>query len=878
MKSFILFFLFPAFIFSPLHAQDHRADSLYAIWSDTSNTAEDRVEAFYQRFDPLINEVENPETIRWAQGIIEARTLVQDLGKTQYLGRFLFLESATYLFMMNDMEKSCQIGREAIQKSLEVQDYETADIAHHFLRNCSDNNIDEMLEQALSLDTLMADQIPLYNALIRTYFGKSHLPEALDLAQRVILFVEANNLIDHLNHSVTLGLVGNTHLITGNYAEAENYLLPSLTYAKKSNFSPEIGSSFIDLATLYIDKKDLTKARLYLDSAMVYMVDRQDCAPCMAKARRVEAGLKNLEEKYPLALKELLALQDYYDTQPLTLDYNLGKYYAELSNSYLGMHQYASAISAALTGIEKSHGNLYGSLQSYENIYKAYESIGNDEKAFEYYKKYIDARDEITQVRNAQLVTKQELAFQYQQQHLADSLRREQKNAQQEFVFQQEINRQKNNRNLFLALGVLATLIALGMYTRYRFVQKNKKQLEEKNKSIEIEKKRAEASEKAKHQFLANMSHEIRTPMNAIKGMTDILLRKDPRPQQMSYLNAIKESSNSLLVIINDILDMSKIEAGKIELESIPFSLEDVIQNVVMISHFKAEEKGLLIQVNKEDELPVVQGDPTRLHQVLLNLLDNAIKFTEKGVVTLQLETEVSADQNELMTHFCISDTGVGIGEDRLEKIFESFEQAYSDTSRKFGGTGLGLTISRRLVQLQGGEIQAKSSKGKGSQFHVTIPYQLSKEHSTQIAATGVQSQLSQVLKGIRVLLVEDNHFNAIVAQEELEDSIDEVQVELAENGLIAVEKVTHGAYDVVLMDVQMPVMNGYEATEAIRQLSNGKSQIPIIAMTANVMREEVDRCYEAGMNDFIGKPFDTQDLLSKIQKLKRFSNSEILG
>ncbi len=878
MKSFIFFLLFPTLISSSLLAQDHRTDSLFAIWSDTSNTAVDRVEAFYQRFNPLVNEVGNPEAIRWASGILEVRMLAEELGKTEYLGRFLFLESATYLYITNEVEKSCQTGKEAVQKSLAVKDFETADIALLFLRHCSDSTLDEMLERALSLDTLVAEQIPLYNALIRSYFSRSHLPEVLDLAQRVLLFTEANNLVDHLNHSETLGLVGNTHLITGNYTEAENYLLPSLTYAKNSNFTPEIGSSFIDLATLYIAKENLTKARLYLDSAKVYMTDRLDCAPCMAKAQRVEAGLKNLEGKYPQALQELLALQEYYDTNPITVDYNIGKYYAELSNSYLGMHQYTSAISAALMGIEKSNGNLYGSLQSYDNIYKAYETIGNNEKAFEFYKKYIDAREEITKVRNAQLVTKQELAFQYRQQHLADSLRREQQNAEQEFIFQQEINRQKNNRNLFLALGVLATFIALGTYARYRFVQKTKKQLEAKNKSIEVEKKRAEASEQAKHQFLANMSHEIRTPMNAIKGMTDILLRKDPQPQQLSYLNAIKESSNSLLIIINDILDMSKIEAGKIELESIHFSLEEVIQNVVMISHFKAEEKGLIIQVNMENDFPTVQGDPTRLHQVLLNLLDNAIKFTEKGIVTLQLETEVSPDQNALLTHFCISDTGVGIGEDRLEKIFESFEQAYSDTSRKFGGTGLGLSISRKLVELQGGAIKAKSSKGKGSQFHVTIPYPLSKINHTPKTSPPVHHEISQDLQGIRVLLVEDNHFNAIVAQEELEDSIDQVQVDLAENGVIALEKVTHGAYDIVLMDVQMPLMNGYEATEAIRKLSNGKSKIPIIAMTANVMKEEVERCYEAGMNDFIGKPFDTQDLLSKIQNLTNFSQTELSG
>lgn len=386
---------------------------------------------------------------------------------------------------------------------------------------------------------------------------------------------------------------------------------------------------------------------------------------------------------------------------------------------------------------------------------------------------------------------------------------------------------------------------------------------------IESEKEKAQASEQAKHLFLANMSHEIRTPMNAIKGMTDILLRREPQTEQLSYLNAIKESSNSLLVIINDILDMSKIEAGKIDLERIPFSVEQVIQNVQTITQFKAEEKGLLLQTNISENTPAyVQGDPTRLHQVLLNLVGNAIKFTEKGVVTIQLKTGMVEAENKVMVHFCVSDTGVGIGAGRMEKIFETFEQAYSDTSRKFGGTGLGLSISKKLVEIQQGEIWAESQKGKGSKFFFSIPYELSHQAKDSTAIPAAADNHAATLKAIKVLLVEDNQFNAIVAQEELEDAIEEVLVEVAENGVIAVEKVSHTDFDIILMDVQMPVMNGYEATKAIRDLSNGKSQIPIIAMTANVMKEEVERCYEAGMNDFIGKPFDIEDLLSKIKKL----------
>ncbi|MBI1191815.1 MAG: response regulator [Bacteroidetes bacterium] len=380
------------------------------------------------------------------------------------------------------------------------------------------------------------------------------------------------------------------------------------------------------------------------------------------------------------------------------------------------------------------------------------------------------------------------------------------------------------------------------------------------------EKEKAQASERSKQQFLANMSHEIRTPMNAIKGMTDILLRREPKADQMEYLKGIKQSSDSLLVIIDDILDLSKIEAGKIELESVPFSLHELVNNVHVIMKFRAEEKGLELLKNLPEDDVWIKGDSTRLRQVLINLLGNAIKFTDKGVVTTTVQ--VTRNEGRLHVHFTVSDTGVGIGEDRLEKIFESFEQAYSDTTRKFGGTGLGLSISKKLVELHGGKIWAESKKGIGSQFHFTISCEEASEVSTEIIEPIDLVESQQKLKGLRILVVEDNHFNAVVAQQELEDAIPEVIVELASNGSIAVEKVKSGNYDIVLMDVQMPVMNGYEATKAIRALQADQSNVPIVAMTANVLKNEVESCYEAGMNDFIGKPFDTDVLIAKIQKL----------
>ncbi|WP_367391979.1 ATP-binding protein [Lewinella sp. LCG006] len=872
MKYFQYVFLLIGVVFLavPAKAQPTRADSLFAIWSDKTNSDEVRVEAFYQRFNPLENEGYNPEARRWSPGLQEAIELAPKTGKEAYMGRFLSLAAGTYIFYTKELDKACTIGEEAFEVSMKFKDYNSAFASLFLLRSCKGLNMVTLLENNLSLDTLVAEQIPLYSNLVLAYYKKSRLPESLELALKAIEIAEESKPVNHFVLAEILDIAGGVHSQIGNYEEAERYLFSSLDHAKKSNFDPAIGSAMIGLGFMNKEKEDLAKAKIYLDSAMVFMEDKQNCEPCMAKARWLSAGVKNLEGNHSDALKELLDIKAYYDSDPVNTNYNVGIYYSELSSAYLGLKQYNNAIAAALSGIEITKANQYSSLQSYENIYKAFTALGNDKKAFEYYQKYVSTRDEITQLRNSQQVTKQELTFQYEQQRLADSLRVEQQKLQQKFVLQKEISRQKNSRNIFLAFGVIAAIIAFGMYSRYRFVQKTKTQLEEKNKLIKAEKKKAEASEKAKHQFLANMSHEIRTPMNAIKGMTDILLRREPQAQQLPYLQGIKQSSDSLLFIINDILDLSKIESGKIELEETPFSLAEELTLVRNMMQFKAEEKSLELYTKFPMDLPEVIGDPTRLRQILINLVGNAIKFTEKGVVTIRLQTETPT-ADSLAIQCTVSDTGVGIGADRLEKIFESFEQAYSDTSRKFGGTGLGLSISKKLVGLQGGKIWVESQKEQGSQFHFTLTYPLATaaDHIQPTDMSTVErDSLANNLAVLQILLVEDNEFNAIVAKEELEDAIPGLQLTLAENGAIALEKLRSQDYDLILMDVQMPVMNGYEATEKIRSLDNGKARIPIIAMTANVMKEEVERCYEAGMDDFIGKPFDTDELLRKMHQL----------
>mgnify|MGYP005843845153 CR=1 FL=1 len=413
-------------------------------------------------------------------------------------------------------------------------------------------------------------------------------------------------------------------------------------------------------------------------------------------------------------------------------------------------------------------------------------------------------------------------------------------------------------------LSLTVSPMEIGGKKRFTAICRDISSQKEAEESLISARKAAEAASRTKSAFLANMSHEIRTPMNAVIGLSHLCLQTELAPKQRDYLEKVHNSAHSLLGILNDILDLSKIESGRLEVEEIPFDLAEELNRLHTIVDAKVETNPLHFKVEYPSKMPSrLLGDPLRLGQVLTNLVGNAVKFTEQGEIAVAVAV-ITEDEQEITLSFTVRDSGIGMTQEQCARLFQPFSQADTSTTRKYGGTGLGLAISRQLVELMGGEIRVESEPGKGSSFIFTLPLKKSTSISSAVAAPLQSAQAAAKLSGAHLLLAEDDEVNRLVARELLARL--GIRLTTVEDGAQALERLAYEKFDGVLLDLQMPVMDGITAAGKIREHAKFKD-LPIIAMTANAMAEDLKRCQQAGMNDHIAKPIEPEKMVATLSK-----------
>jgi len=423
----------------------------------------------------------------------------------------------------------------------------------------------------------------------------------------------------------------------------------------------------------------------------------------------------------------------------------------------------------------------------------------------------------------------------------------------------------KKAKTLGTIMAVIAVIASLFSFSYVAYKVRQQQHLIAR---LNVSEKKAKVAAQAKENFLANMSHEIRTPLNAILGFTNLLQRRNIDKESKGIILTIQRSGENLLAIINDVLDLSKIEAGMMRIESAPFSIRGLVHSIETMFLLKAAEKHLVLTTSVNDDMPdTLEGDATRLTQILVNLLGNAIKFTSNGNISIKIEKKGITD-NIVNTLIKVSDTGIGIEKEKLNTIFERFQQAEDTVTRRYGGTGLGLSIVQELVLLQHGTITAESRPGAGTTFSIIIPYKISSEDITPVSKS-LPEEIETGFDGVKVLVVEDNEINQSLIRH-LFDSW-QLEFEMARNGKEALEKLKHRQYNLVLMDIQMPEMDGYSATQEIRQTL--KLDTPIIAMTAHALAGEREKCLSYGMNEYISKPLREDQLRQLIARFVKIDN-----
>lgn len=635
---------------------------------------------------------------------------------------------------------------------------------------------------------------------------------------------------------------------------AIDYYIRAISIYSKSEPKSNIALSYYGLGKCYLKKNNIAFAEIYFEKAAV-IYKKLNFLEAIELINLQKAIIKKEKRKFDEATTILKGVVDNISDDALLSTKT--EAYIQLGEIEITKKNYNQAINYLNLANQTNETNN-NDFQLTKRIYKllstTYEKNKNVSSSNFYLKKYVSLTDSIGKYYNNYVAENTVDKIQFDKQlKTIEQLDKEKKSQQKTLRFSKLIS------ILSIALISILSLLSLSLYKNNKIRISTNKLLKEKNKELTIEKEKAERASKARADFLSTVSHELRTPLNAINGITYLLLQEKPKASQLNYLKSLEFSGNYLLNFINDILEINRLESDKVTIEKINFNIAELTENIVISFKEFIHENNIKCHLNIDKSINYnLKGDPTKLSQILINLLNNAIKFSKNGDVWLTIKNKT--EKNDIVTlYFEIKDNGIGIPKDKQEAIFDSFSQGSVEINRTYGGTGLGLSIVKKILELMGSEIHLTSESGKGSTFSFELEFE--KGGATKIKEVKIKPDLI-LLNEKKVLLVEDNKINQMITQKMLEKR--GISCNIIDNGEDAIEDVKVNDYDLILMDVHLPGINGTEATTEIRKFN---SHIPIVALTAISLNENREMLLSYGMNEVITKPFEPEHFYTVVTK-----------
>lgn len=693
--------------------------------------------------------------------------------------------------------------------------------------------------------------------------------------------LDFDNAIEQLNSSLELSksiddkhfialsssILAKLYYVRHDYDKAITELNRAISIQREIGDEKGLAYSYVNFAKIFMAQRNKTRADRYLNLAeeLYLKLDNEEYLGIVALNRAITI-LKTQEEAGD-ALNLLQQAKDQLAESENKYEISRLYYYTARAHIYLGNYELAEESCNEVLAIAKAQ-NFGGMIMStYRLLSKISEETGNYRASLAYLQKSYARNDSII------AMNKEVLAEQANAKYGVDALQSSLnelslQNAEQE----RNLKVNKLTTILSVALITILSLLTLSLYKNNNLRARANELLQKKNGELTKAKENAEKASLAKAQFLSTITHELRTPLYAVTGLTHLLLEESPTENQKEHLNSLKFSGEYLLSLINNILDLNKLEANKVEIMEASFDLRKRISDVLVALKNSADEKNTKIHFNYDDSIPEeLKGDPLKISQILINLIGNSIKFTEDGDIWINVAKN-SREGNNILLDFEIKDNGEGISKEKQKAIFENFTQGSTQINRKFGGTGLGLSIVKNLLSLLGSEINLESDLGKGSTFTFQLKFEAKEvDNSINNTPTKPAEPVENKLEGKNILIVEDNKINQMITRKILEKH--KVKCEVADNGTIAVEKTKEKNYDLILMDIHMPGISGIEATKEIRKFN---SEIPIIALTAVTLDDDLDEFYLNGFSDIIPKPYKTEEFFLKINRQLAFKESTV--